>query len=843
MKREYVRLFALWSIIGIFIWGCANPDVSAVQSSSSKTPRAAAFVNVSRISAEELVGKMRITIEADGELSYTAFKLTEPLRLVLDLPNATTSNISELSFDRRFPVTRISPFQFSDGNTTNSRIEVAISRLVPYQVFSDANKLFVDLEMPVKEIDISASSDASLPPGFEELAPAAPSSSVKPLSMTPTIEPVTGSRRITPVAQTQRPTLEIETPPSKVGTVSPLPAPKNGGSGMAVVKGVQITKIDGNTRIIVSANRIPEFEIRRTDAPARLMIDLKQSSLPPSTEKKIAPEDAASVVKQARIFQLTSSSQENDNVVRVLVDLLKPMKHQVTTENGKLMIDLQGGSVFAKDEMGTGAAQGTADVPLTTGVESALTGQATETTGEGVAGEPTIRAPRTGEEREYKGQLISLHFQEADILDVLQVIAEVSGLNLVVHPDVQGKVTVHLTNIPWDQALDIILKMNQLSVGIEGNILRVAKSTIFQQEITQRIDQQQQQLRARELQQQLEPLETRLITINFADPTQIVSLINDYFAGSLPEDQQQNRRGSITVDTRTKTLIVQDTADNIKKIEEIVATLDRRTPQVMIEAKIVTLSTFYAKELGIQWLGNFNVDAQHGNALDYRFPYSVNQQDSSGNASLFGVNLPGLSVPYAGTTGWLRFGSIDDVITLFARIDAAEMDNKAKTLSQPKIFTQDNVAAEVSAGQTRSKTTIQGDSATTETKEVNLSLSVTPRISNDGYISMTVKVQNGRFTSTDTSDLTTSSEAVNSEITVKDGGTVVIGGIYTTSEYDNFKGVPFLHKIPVLGHLFKSTIPNQTQQSELLVFLTPRILDRNVIAPQNEENTEASFSY
>ncbi|GAK52828.1 PilQ protein [Candidatus Moduliflexus flocculans] len=843
MRREFFRFFALWGIMGLFLWGCATPEAQTVQATSSQAKAAPSTTKVSRIWTDQLVGKMRVTIEANAELSYTAFKLTDPLRLVLDLPNIDTSNVSEMALNNAFPVMRITPFQFSDGMTTNSRIEIAIARLVPYQVFSDANKLFIDFDVPVKEVDISASPEGALPSGFEELTPA---SGVKPLSM-PSTEP----KLIQPVAQNSAPTLEITTPPANVGTVSPMPADVTTGTGASVVNDVQMTQVNGNTRIVVSATRIPEFEIKRTDMPARLMIDLKQSDLPPGNEKMARPDDATSPVKQVRMFQLRRSPQGTDNIVRVLVDLVRPVKHQVSTASGKLIVDLQGESVFTKEEMTPG--KNTADVALTSGVESALSGQGTQNAESGVADEPTIRAPKTGSEKEYKGQLISLHFQEADILDVLQVIAEVSGLNLVVHPQVTGTVTVHLTNIPWDQALDIILKMNNLSVEIEGNILRVAQASVFQGEITNRINQQQQVLEARRIQEQLEPLETKLITINFADPASIVSLIEEYFQGAntTQTGQEQTRRGTITVDQRTKTLIVQDTAANIKKIEGIVATLDRRTPQVMIEAKIVTLQTNYSKELGIRWLGNFNADPEHGNALDFRFPYTVNSQNPEGSTAQttgFGVNLPGTSAtdsngnPLGGTTGWLRFGSIDDVFTLFARIDAAEIDNKAKTLSQPKIFTQDNVPAQVSSTQTRTIPGI-GDNTQSTTVSAPLSLSVTPRISNDGYITMVVQVSNTRFESATLTNLATTGETVTSQVTVKDGGTVVIGGIFLTSEGSYFTGVPFLHKIPILGHLFKSTNPNSSTQSELLVFLTPRILDKNVVAPEDQDAADASFVY
>ena len=322
--------------------------------------------------------------------------------------------------------------------------------------------------------------------------------------------------------------------------------------------------------------------------------------------------------------------------------------------------------------------------------------------------------------------------------------------------------------------------------------------------------------------------------MNFVPPAQMQTLITQYFQGMVPAGQQQQRRGTITVDERTKTLIVQDIAANIKKIQEIVATLDRRTPQVLIEARIVTLTSSFRKELGINWSGQFNADPAHGNALDYRFPYTVNTP--------FQVNLP--TVTGIGSIGPIRLGSIDDVFSLNVRLDAAEVEQKAKTLSQPKIFTQDNVAAAVNSTRTV-YVAVGGDSqtpATIQAVPATLSLSVTPRISSDGYITMLVNVSNGTIAQAQAGAApTTDVQTVNSTVTVKDSETVVIGGIFSTAEAKNLTAVPFLSKIPLIGWLFKSTNPNSTGQSELLVFLTPRILDRSLL--KAEESTNISLSY
>ncbi len=857
-SQSSLKAFAWTVCMAIILYGCASTKVEDHKSMSPQPPEQQTIARITNISTEELVGKMRITLEADSELTYTAFKLTDPLRLVLDLPGVNTASLSETIFENRSPLMRITPFQFTDGGTTNSRIEVALSRLTPYQVFSDNNKLFIDLEMPDGG-DMQtgpAIASSSLPPGFEELTLAEtpeqpamqvtsqPEQTIQPVIEQPeqttqpamkqpeqTTQPIIEQPLSPTPAVPSSPSLQIEQPPHTIGGVSSLP-----GGLVATVQDIQMTEKDGTTRIIISADRAPEFEMKATQQGRLLNLDLQQAELPPGGEKLLKPDEAATTVKHVRAFQLRRSPDGRENVVRVRVDLMKASKHHITTEAGKVILDIEHPAVFAREEL-TGDEE-MSEVPLVTGVESALFGTDEEEPETALAAEPAIRAPKSGEEKEYKGQLISIHFQEADILDVLQVISEVSGLNLVVHPNVSGQVTVHLTNVPWDQALDIVLKMNNLSVEIDGNILRVANASVFQNEIQARIQQQERQLQARQVQERLEPLETKLITLNFITTSQAVSIINQYFQGD--NQNQEDRRGTITQDARTKTLIIQDTAENIKKIEEVISFLDRRTPQIMIEARVVSIDTGFRKELGISWSGSFSADPQHGNALDYRFPYSV---DVPG----FGVNLPDLSGSAIGTTGPITLGSIDDVLTVFAQIDAAEQEYKAKTLSQPKIFTQDAVPASVNATQTRQvegTTTVNPDTGTvtTTTREVSatLSLSVTPRVSSDGYITMVVNLSNGAFTGP--SGASVQQQSVNSQITVKDGETAVIGGVYTTRETENFTAVPYLHKIPFLGRLFKSKLPNESSQGELLVFLTPHILDRRTLKPE-QEGTDISYSY
>ena len=239
----YTRYLVLVICSLLIVVGCAAPEMEEMGTVLSETEHAPSVVKVSNISTEALVGKMRVTIEADSELTYTAFKLTDPLRLVLDLPNVDTTRISEMTFTDTFPLMRITPFQFTEADTVNSRIEIALSRLVPYQVFSDANKLFVDLEMPVEETTMAPLAPSGLPPGFEELAPTPEQPSLVP-------------------EEPGVPTIEIVKPPEKVGEVTTLAEVLAAPSAISVIRDIEVSEVRGKTRITIYATRTPDFDIQ-----------------------------------------------------------------------------------------------------------------------------------------------------------------------------------------------------------------------------------------------------------------------------------------------------------------------------------------------------------------------------------------------------------------------------------------------------------------------------------------------------------------------------------------------------------------------------------------------------
>jgi type IV pilus assembly protein PilQ len=773
-------------------------------------------VKITQIRSEALEGKVRVTIESSDNLSYTAFTLSDPLRLVLDLPNAQLKFKEPITVNKGAVLT-INPIQLpKEGNRVNSRIEIELSKQVRYQVSTDHNKLYVDLQDGIEEAAVRPPEEAVQPPETPptqtaptEIAPPAPeteASKSKPAE----VEPSEGKPTESKPAETEKAAPVIMSKPS-------APEVK-----LSTIKEIEVSQLPKETRVTINSDTLPEYEVKKESEPPRIVLDLKKSKIAPEAQKITDVHLTPSILKRISSFQLKRGLEGADNLVRVILNLTQAVDPQIKTEDGKIIIDMVHPTPVAQAPP-TAKPEGGKVEELEAPSSELPTAQA-----------PSIRTPQTTEEAKYRGQPITLDFKDADIRDVLRIIAEINDFNLVLHPEVSGRVTVRLINVPWDQALDIILKLNNLAVEIEGNIMRVGSSTSFQREIEAKRLEQEQRLAALETQKKLEPLRTEIITLNFADPAQIVTVIEGVIAGRREGQPAGPRRGTITVDARTKTLIVQDTEENIRLIRELVTKLDKRTPQILIEARIVTVSKQFSKSLGINWAGSFNADAAHGNTTGFRFPNSIN-----GN---FAVNLPlGASV---GSTG-IRLGSIDDVFSLDLNLAAAETEGLATILSQPKVVTVDNKAASIQTGVTFTLATTILVNNTTQTtlQQVNatLSLNVTPRVSADGHILMTVSAQNN---SPDfASPITTAggvppinTQSVNTEVLVKDGETVVLGGILQTDSRRNLTAVPYLHKIPIIGRVFRSTIPNSKNQTELLIFITPKLLNAATVEQSEAGN-------
>ena len=423
--------------------------------------------------------------------------------------------------------------------------------------------------------------------------------------------------------------------------------------------------------------------------------------------------------------------------------------------------------------------------------------------------QPTDIGGLGGPER-FTGKRISLDFQDAEISSVLRLIADVSGLNMVVGEAVKSKVTLKLLNVPWDQALDLILKLNNLGQIREGNILWI--DTLAN--ITRLRD---DAAKAKESTLKAEELVTRIIYLNYSDAAKSI----DVAKSSL------SPRGEIKVDSRTNALVVRDIQDNVARVERIIHDLDQRTPQVQIEARIVQASKNFARGLGIQWGISSIARGNIGSS-----PLTVNVGASGvavgSQANDFFVNLPasaaGVTVP-GSTIGLLVGRLMGTTGTLDLRLSAGEALGQTKIISAPKIITLDNKPAKLEQGSQVPFQTTSLQGTQTTFVDATLALNVTPHvIPHASTVRLEIKVtKNSVGASVSNAGPTIDKKEATTEILLRDGETTVLGGIFEENRSDSTQGVPWFNRIPFLGWLFKNEGVS-VNQTELLVFVTPTIV-------------------
>src|SRR5437879_1070759 len=417
-----------------------------------------------------------------------------------------------------------------------------------------------------------------------------------------------------------------------------------------------------------------------------------------------------------------------------------------------------------------------------------------------------------GTER-FTGKRISLDFQDAEISSVLRLVAAVSGLNMVVGEAVKSKVTLKLLNVPWDQALDLILKLNNLGQIREGNILWIdtlANTTRLRDDAA----------KAKESTLKAEELVTRIIYLNYSDAAKSI----DGAKSSL------SRRGEIKVDSRTNARVVRDIQDNVARVERIIHDLDQRTPQVQIEARIVQASKNFARGLGIQWGLSSIRTTSTGSGKDAPITLNVGASGVAvgTQANDFLVNLPaaasGVSVP-GSTIGLLVGKFLGTTGTLDLRLSAGEALGQTKVISAPKIITLDNKPAKLEQGQQVPFQTTSLQGTRTTFVAATLTLNVTPHvIPHANTVRLEIKVtKNAIGAITVTAGPTIDKKEATTEILLRDGETTVIGGIFEETRSDSTQGIPWFNRIPFLGWLFKNEGVS-VNQTELLVFVTPTIV-------------------
>ena len=437
------------------------------------------------------------------------------------------------------------------------------------------------------------------------------------------------------------------------------------------------------------------------------------------------------------------------------------------------------------------------------------------------------------EEREYSGQRLTLNFQDIETRAVLQLLAETSGRNIVVSDTVQGNVTLRLRNVPWDQALDIVMTTKGLDMRENGNVIIVAPA----EEIAAR---EQADLEARAAIGELEPMYSEFLQVNYAKATDLAALI----AGAEGQGSLLSERGTVAIDDRTNTLLVQDTAERLQDIRRLVRTLDIPIRQVLIESRIVVVNDDFSRDLGVR-LGataysenstdGATVISGTGVGTDTMINSALDNLADPANGTIFPIDLPQLSerynvnVPIGEAAGRFSIAVLESDYLLDLELTAVETEGRGEIVSTPRVVTANQKEAIIEQGvEIPYQESASSGATTTQFKKAVLSLTVTPQITPDNNIIMDLRVSKdnvGELVASATGGFVPSidTRSVQTQVLVNDGQTVVLGGIYETEVRETLTKVPFLGDIPGVGVMFRSRA-STTNQSELLIFVTPRIL-------------------
>ncbi|HMO01579.1 MAG TPA: type IV pilus secretin PilQ [Oligoflexia bacterium] len=577
----------------------------------------------------------------------------------------------------------------------------------------------------------------------------------------------------------------------------------------------------GENSLSVDLNNRALYRLVRS-APSEYILRLSSTTFDPATVPAILAPPNSGIIKSARPVR-----SGDEALIRIFVD---PAKNLVARqENHKIILVAEPKQLFD-----SGRAQ--PNVPdMINRVGSGL-----ERAGATGAAKATGTSDQQSDEEElasgiysdvngkaYTGRLISLDLQDTDIENALRIIAEVSNLNIISSPEVKGKVTLRLIDVPWDQALDVILKTNGLDKVQEGNVVRIASM--------EKLKAERESLKQLKItQQDLEELLVRYVRISYARASDLKSLV----------ESVMTERGSVSYDERTNQLILKDVSSGIRNGLDLISRIDLRTPQVLLETQIVEANRSFLRDLGSELGFNFVQSVQTGNPTGYNFPNSVGigggiaGADAGAGANI--ASFPAAVGATAGSAVEFLFGSADGTMDLRFRLSALERDGKARIISRPSVATTNNKQASiksvekvrvkvpqggVSVATGQGATAAGGATQATETIEIGITLDVTPQASPDYYVLLDIRAKSSTLGATVVDGIPSEIErSATSSVLVSSGQTFAMGGIYKTNERSSIDGVPFFKDIPFLGHLFRRNVADNTNE-ELLFFLTPRIVE------------------
>lgn len=802
------------------LWGSRKAPNSA------ETSPVASTVTLSAVETEG----SRVLLRTSGAPAYTSYS-PSPGVFVVDLTDTSRDAAAVIPQSLPPAVVSVSAEEVVEMGSSLTRVTFRLSE--PLQPEVSAVEKAVVVTIPATAV--AAAAPAPETPAPADTIPTEPVSSETIVANAATgIEPIPAS--------IEAPVQEVVEPVARVEEVS-LPPARSVKLIDASTTGDQVeVKIAGDGRLTYKAFRL--------ENPARLVVDL-DGVKNAAARKTVTVDD--DVVRRVRVAQFQPT------VARVVVDLAQKIDYNIESVGDQLLITFGDGARIAETPSSRPAVVATQpvkvaekpaiqpaaakiepakyevvaprDIPSQVAVVAtdapswnvpapasegarAVIRQAEPTMApqqEDVFNEPAVRQPApvaaatvsgtrtlSAGPRVFNGEPISLNLKDADIKDVLRTFAELTGLNIAVDPGVTGSVTVDFVDVPWDQALDLILRQNGLTWTIEGNVMRIGTIERMAAEATasRRLD-EEERLKV--------PLTTISFKLSYARATEVSALLKDI----------ASPRARIITDTRTNQIIVSEIPDFLRTMQNLISTVDIPSRQVMIEARIVESARSFAQSWGFDWGFGGDIDPALGSGTGLIFP---NRIGYDAGPFEFGLGDPILS---------LQLFDVLGMFNLDLALHAAETQGYAKIVSAPRVTTQDNQAAEIQSGFQIPYQTRVNFTTTVTYLDATLRLSVTPQITEAGTVIMDISVQKNEpvtgLTIAGAAGTPLTTRQARTRLMVRDGGTAVIAGIFQTRDGDAESRVPIVHNIPIIGNLFKSR-DITTSHDELLIFITPRIV-------------------
>ena len=736
--------------------------------------------NISVTTPSAMLTELNIDF-ANSAVMPTAYELTSPTRLVLDFPNVNNQIASRMQTYNQGYVNNVTTLT----NDSMTRMIIELSNQATYSTRVVNNRLVVSMQ---PKGSTSAVTTVATNPAI-----------VTPVVTSPVVvsQPAVVVTEPAPVIVTPPPVVVQTPPPVAVVTQTPKAAPpantmvvkvnpllnpaaavvqQYNYDGLAAINFNGTSNGGGNISVNLVNDSIPVDVQRMGD---ELVIRLTGATIPSRLQKQMT-------VGNGLVRDVIATNQGRNGVIRIA--MTGDYDYKAFQTGNQLNINI--------------------DPPKR-------------------LREPTI------EERTYSGAPLSLEFQDVSVRTILEVLAQHTNTNIVASDSVSGNITLRLINVPWDQALDIILKSKNLDKRVNGNVIWVAPAAELAK-------QESDELKAQQEKKVLDPLRTEYIRLNYAKAENVRTLIE---AGRATSDRSSGNtslltdRGTVTIDTRTNTLIVKDTAETISNIRDLISKIDIAVKQVMIEARIVSATDTFSKELGVKWGILSQGAASNRNLLvggNLSTIDSLKTYTTATNADgttypvysgLTAANNLSVNLGAANPAGSIAFGllSISDLL-LDLELSAMQADNKGEVISSPKVLTADKQTAKIMSGTQIPYQEASASGATsTSFIEAALSLEVTPNITPEGRIGLDLSIENGSPTIINGATAV-SKDSIKTNVVVDDGQTVVLGGVFKNTLGNDVTKIPFLGDLPYVDRFFKRTSKSNNKQ-ELLIFVTPKLVN------------------